>query len=151
MTEKVFNQVEPITMLERLEIMGFLYEQLKGTGESKDHIGSALEYAMNSNPLAGGFILRMSEGRRVVAVVVLNKTGMQGIMPENVLVYIAVHPNYRRQGLGMKMMMRTMQLAKGDIAMHVHEENPAYHLCKEMGFEPACLQMRYSQSNPQIQ
>jgi len=147
MTEKVFNQVEPITMLERMEIISFLYEQLKETGESKEQIGFALDYAMNSNPLAGGFVLRMKEGNKIAAIVVMNKTGMQGYVPENILVYIAIHPNFRGQGLAKKMMTRAMQLAKGDIAMHVYDDDPAYHLSKVMGFEPAFLQMRYIESN----
>lgn len=147
MTEKVFNQVEPVTMLERMEIIGFLHEQLKETGESKEQIGFALDYAMNSNPLAGGFILRMKEGNKIVGIVVMNKTGMQGYVPENILVYIVIHPKFRRQGLAKKMMTRAMQMAKGDIAMHVHEDNPEYHLSKDMGFQPAFLQMRYIENN----
>jgi len=98
---------------------------------------------MNTNPLAGGFIVQTGEGDGITGAVVMNKTGMQGYIPENILVYIAVHKNHRGKGLGRKLMERAMQLAKGDIALHVEEDNPANFLYKKMGFVNPYLEMRY--------
>lgn len=143
MTEKVYNQVEPITTLERFELIGFLSHHLDEYGDSEENIGFAIDYALNSNPMAGGFVLRFSEDEETTGVVVMNKTGMQGYIPENVLVYIAVHRDFRRQGLGKKLMKRAMQLSKGDISLHVEKDNPALHLYEKMGFENPYLEMRY--------
>lgn len=141
--EKVFNQIEPMTTLERMELISFLYDHLDEYGDTEENIGFAVDYAINSNPMAGGFILTISEEEKLIGVVVMNKTGMQGYIPENVLVYIAIHRDYRELGLGTRLMTRAMQLTKGDIALHVEKENPAMKLYEKMGFENPYLEMRY--------
>ncbi len=143
MTEKVFNQVESITKKEREHIIEFLYEHLDEYGDLKEHIGAAVDYSMNTNPMAGGFVLQSTEGDTITGAVVVNKTGMKGYIPENILVYIAVHRDFRGKGIGKKLMERTMQLAKGDMALHVEHDNPANFLYKKMGFVNPYLEMRY--------
>ncbi len=143
MKEKVFNQVEFLTMKEKSDLVDFLFNHLDEYGDKKEYIEKAIDYAMNTNPLAGGFILQTKEDDEISGVVVMNKTGMQGYIPENILVYIAVHANHRGKGLGRKLMERAMQLAKGDIALHVEEDNPANFLYKKMGFVNPYLEMRY--------
>jgi [ribosomal protein S18]-alanine N-acetyltransferase len=143
MTEKVFNQFEPITTKEKENIIEFLYEHLDEYGDKKEHIGAAVDYAMNTNPMAGGFILQSTENDQITGAVVINKTGMKGYIPENVLVYIAVHKDFRGAGIGKKLMTRAMQLAKGDIALHVEHDNPANFLYKKMGFVNPYLEMRF--------
>ncbi|MCF8364879.1 MAG: GNAT family N-acetyltransferase [Bacteroidales bacterium] len=141
--EKVFNQVEPITTREKSQLVDFLFDHLDEYGDKKEHIHMAIDYAMNTNPMAGGFILQSSEDDEITGAVVINKTGMKGYIPENILVYIAVRADQRGRGLGKKLMERTMQLAKGDIALHVEENNPANFLYKKMGFVNPYLEMRY--------
>jgi len=141
--EKVFNQVELITRKEKSDLVEFLFNHLDEYGDKKEHIAKCIDYAMNTNPLAGGFIVQTGEGSEITGAVVMNKTGMQGYIPENILVYIAVHKNHRGKGLGRKLMERAMQLAKGDIALHVEQDNPANFLYKKMGFVNPYLEMRY--------
>ena len=143
LNEKVFNQVELITRKEKSELVEFLFNHLDEYGDKKEHIEKAIDYAMNPNPLAGGFIFQAKEGDEITGAVVMNKTGMQGYIPENILVYIAVHADYRGKGLGRKLMERAMQLAKGDIALHVEKDNPANFLYKKMGFVNPYLEMRF--------
>lgn len=141
--EKVCNQIEPITTLERMDLISFLYDHLEEYGDSEENIGFAVDYALNSNPLAGGFILTISEEDKLIGVLVLNKTGMQGYIPENVLVYLAIHRDHRERGIGKRMMTRAIQLSKGDIALHIEKDNPALKLYEKMGFENPYLEMRY--------
>lgn len=141
--EKVYNQIEPITTLERMDLISFLYDHLEEYGDSEENIGFAVDYALNSNPLAGGFILTISEEDKLIGVLVLNKTGMQGYIPENVLVYLAIHRDHRERGIGKRMMTRAIQLSKGDIALHIEKDNPALKLYEKMGFENPYLEMRY--------
>jgi len=143
MQEKVYNQVEKITTKEKENLVEFLFNHLDEYGDKKEHICKAIDYAMNTNPMAGGFIVVMYENNEIAGAVVMNKTGMEGYIPENILVYIAVHAGYRGKGLGKKLMQRVMQLSKGDIALHVEQNNPANFLYKKMGFVNPYLEMRY--------
>ncbi|NCA84604.1 MAG: N-acetyltransferase [Clostridia bacterium] len=143
MTEKVFNQADPIATKEKQELVDFLYEHLDEYGDKKEHIASCIDYAMNTNPMAGGFIVEMLDNEKIVGALVMNKTGMSGYIPENILVYIAVNSDYRGKGVGRKIMERSMQLAKGDVALHVEQNNPANFLYKNMGFVNPYLEMRF--------
>jgi ribosomal protein S18 acetylase RimI-like enzyme len=90
----------------------------------------------------GGFIVVARDGGKIVGAVVVNKTGMSGYIPENILVYIAAHADYRGQGLGKKLMNKAIDMAEGAIALHVEPDNPARHLYEKLGFTNKYLEMR---------
>ena len=137
-----YTSLEILTTLEKQRIVNFLFDHLDKYGDSKNDIGNAIDYAMSSYPLAGGFILTAEEDGEIKGAVVMNKTGMKGYIPENILVYIAVHRDQRGRGLGKKLMKKSMVFAKGDIALHVEEDNPARYLYEKTGFENKYLEMR---------
>jgi GNAT superfamily N-acetyltransferase len=137
-----YTSLEVLTTLEKQRIVNFLFDHLDEYGDTKTDIGNAIDYAMSSYPLAGGFILTAEEDGELKGVVVMNKTGMKGYIPENILVYIAVHRDQRGKELGKRLMNKSMVFAKGDIALHVEEDNPARYLYEKTGFENKYLEMR---------
>jgi GNAT superfamily N-acetyltransferase len=139
---KNYTSLEVLTTLEKQRIVDFLFDHLDEYGDPKNDIGNAIDYAMSSYPLAGGFILTAEEDEEIKGAVVMNKTGMKGYIPENILVYIAVHRDQRGKGLGKKLMKKSMIFAKGDIALHVEDNNPAKYLYEKTGFENKYLEMR---------
>ncbi len=143
---KYYSSLEILTTLEKQKIVKFLYDHLDQFGDAEKDIGNAIEYAMSSYPLAGGFILTAEENSSILGAVVMNKTGMKGYIPENVLVYIAVHRDHRGKGLGKKLMKEALRYAKGDIALHVEPENPAKFLYENIGFTNKYLEMRLKRS-----
>jgi ribosomal protein S18 acetylase RimI-like enzyme len=142
MKYKYYSSIEILTYLEKQKIIKFLHDHLDEFGDSEQDIGNAIDYAMSSYPMAGGFILTAVEGDEIYGTVVMNKTGMKGYIPENVLVYIAVHRDMRGKGLGKKLIKKSLVYAKGNIALHVEPENPAKFLYEKMGFENKYLEMR---------
>jgi [ribosomal protein S18]-alanine N-acetyltransferase len=90
----------------------------------------------------GGFVVAARENGKIVGAVVINKTGMSGYIPENILVYIAVDASQRGKGVGKKLMKTAIDLAKGDIALHVEPDNPAKKLYESLGFTNKYLEMR---------
>ena len=146
MNYKYYSSIEILTTLERQNIIKFLYEHLDEFGDSKEDIDRAIDYAMSSAPMAGGFILTATDKGKLAGVVVMNKTGMKGYIPENILVYIAVHRDQRGKGLGKALMNETLIYAKGDIALHVEPENPARYLYEKVGFDNKYLEMRLKRS-----
>ncbi len=79
----------------------------------------------------------------IVGAVVMNKTGMSGYIPENILVYIAVDSNQRGKGLGKKLMSTAIEMAHGAIALHVEPDNPARYLYEKLGFTNKYLKMPF--------
>jgi len=140
---KCFNKQNPPQPEERETIAQFLFTQLDEYGDPIEDIKNCMQYALSENGKPGGFILAGYENDRLASAVIVNETCMGGFIPENILVYIATHSDFRGKGIGGKMMREALQTAKGDVALHVEAENPAKRLYERLGFTNKYLEMRY--------
>lgn len=129
------------------EIADFLFTALQQYGDERQHIMKCLKYAISDDPSKGGSITLAEEDGRLVGVVVTNRTGMDGYIPENILVYIAVEPGQRGKGTGKALMEHVIDHTPGDIALHVEPENPARRLYERLGFTNKYLEMRLHKKN----
>lgn len=132
------------TRFSRNEIADFLLRHLDQYGDTKSAIMKCIGYAYGDKPGQDGFILIAHEEDEILGVVIINKTNMSEYIPENILVYIAVHKKTRGQGVGKELMKRTIEAAEGDIALHVEPDNPAKFLYEKFGFTNKYLEMRRS-------
>lgn len=121
------------------KIAGFLHEHLDEFGDPKDDILKCIDYVYN----CGGFIHLGIEEDEIKGAVIINETGMSGYIPENILVYIAVHRDQRGKGVGKELIKNALKLCKGNVALHVEPNNPAKFLYEKLGFTNKYLEMRY--------
>ena len=126
------------------EIVNFLFESLEQYGDPKNDIEKCIDYAFGKNEKPGGMVLTAidSETQEMAGVVIINKTGMDGYIPENILVYIATDKNRRGQGVGKQLMQTALDLSDGDMALHCEPDNPARFLYEKLGFTSKYLEMR---------
>lgn len=143
---KVFDPKNKPGKEEKEDIIDFLYENLQEYGDPKPDIEKAVNYSLKETTSFGGFILVSLLEEEISGVVVINKTGMKDYIPENILVYIATHKNLRGKGIGKQLMQKTIDLAKGSIALHVEPENPARFLYEKVGFNSKYIEMRYKKT-----
>ncbi len=136
-----------ITAVTPEQVTQFLFEHLDRYGDPPEHIRAAIAYALQESDTAGGYVLIGLEKGEMVGAVVVNKTGMAGYIPENILVYIAVHRQYRGKGFGKQLMKAAIQDAEGAIALHVEPDNPARRVYEKLGFSSKYLEMRLTQDN----
>ena len=127
---------------ERNQLAQFLLDHLQQYGDPKDQIEKAMDYSLGIDNKPGGIIITASEGDQLVAATVINKTGMEGYIPENILVYIATHSDYRGKGVGSQLMESAIRQTEGNIALHVEPGNPARKLYEKLGFTNKYLEMR---------
>jgi GNAT superfamily N-acetyltransferase len=74
----------------------------------------------------------------------MNRTGMQGYIPENILVYVAVDADRRGEGIGKAIVERALEEADGDVKLHVEYDNPAKRLYERLGFASKYAEMRWT-------
>lgn len=138
-TYDAFNRITPV-QIDR--VVNFLFTHLEEYGDSKNAIRKAINYAAKERTGLGGYVFTLEDANEIVSAVVINKTGMDEYIPENILVYIATHKEHRGKGIGKKMMKYVIENCSGDIALHVEKENPAQFLYKKLGFTTPYLEMR---------
>ena len=122
-------------------IATFLVQHLDEFGDTESDILKCIDYAMN--PAKGGFILLAILDDEIIGATIINHTGMDGYIPSNILVYIAVHNGYRGKGIGKMLMQEALSKTKGGVALHVEPNNPAKFLYEKLGFTNKYLEMRY--------
>lgn len=113
----------------------------------KNDITSAIEYAMKDRPSFGGYVVTTEENNQIVGATVVNKTGMAGYGPQNILVYFATEQNSEDYTMSQELLDRTIKIAKGDIAFLVTPDNPWKAIFRKLGFESKLLEMNYSKPN----
>ncbi len=139
---KVFDKINKPDNSEKAEIINFLSVHLQEFGDPKKDIQKAIDYSVEEFTSFGGFTMIIMDDNVIVGATVINQTGMGGYIPENILVYIATHKDYRGKGLGKSLMQKAIDYSNGDIALHVEANNPAIHLYKKLGFSNPYLEMR---------
>jgi len=127
----------------KLEIAEFLEENLGKYGDPLEDIINSIDYAFSDEKGKGGFVLVLHNDYGIIGAVVINDTGMEGYIPEHVLVYIAVDKDWRGKGIGSNLLKETISRCDGDISLHVEYDNPARKLYKKIGFESKYAEMRY--------
>ena len=139
---KIYDAVNKPMHIEKKEVVNFLHTHLQEYGDDPKDILKAIDYSLKEFSSFGGFTMLLLEDNTIVGATVINKTGMGGYIPENILVYIATHNEHRGKGLGKKLMQEAIEHTKGDIALHVEADNPAKYLYEKMGFTNPYLEMR---------
>ncbi|WP_370688835.1 GNAT family N-acetyltransferase [Fulvivirga ulvae] len=133
---------ETVGLIHRKEVADFLYVHLDEFGDEKTDILKAIDYALDSGVTPGGFVVTARLEGKIIGAVVINRTGMAGYIPENILVYIAMDSAHRGKGIGKELMQKAIDKADGDIALHVEPNNPAKFLYEKLGFTNKYLEMR---------
>jgi ribosomal-protein-alanine N-acetyltransferase len=125
------------------DIVRFLHANLEQFRDPPDQIEAAIDYAFSTAEGKGGFMVLQEIDGKLTGVVVMNKTGMSGYIPDNILVYLATDSANAPLGAGTKVMKRAMEEVEGDIALHVEYNNSAKKLYEILGFTSKYAEMRY--------
>lgn len=129
-------------MMDISRITNFLYANLGEFKDRKSAIRKSIMYAAKEMPGLGGYVFIMEDKGEIVGAVVVNRTGMNEYLSENILVYLAVKEGFREEGIAKKLLDHTVRYCKGDIATHINIENPVKELFEKQGFKSRNIEMR---------
>lgn len=142
MTIKTFDAFTRLSIIDINRITNFLYKYSGEHRDSKRAIRKSLLYAAKEIPGLGGYVFVVEQNNEILGVSVINKTGMNEYISENILVYIAVKTSFRGHGIAKKLMNYTINYCNGDITLHINKSNPAIALFKKLGFKSKNIEMR---------
>ena len=128
--------------LNKDEVLDFLFKHLDEYGDQRADIAKCMEYALSTAEGKGGSVVVARENGNVVGALIMNNTGMSGYIPENILVYVAVHNSQRGKGVGKMIVQTAIDNTQGSIALHVEPQNPAKFLYEKLGFTNKYLEYR---------
>lgn len=127
----------------REQLTEFLHETMKPYEDKPGDIENAIDYAFSDEKFAGGFIMLVGLNERLAGALVMLNTGMSGYVPENILLFVSVHPDMRGHGIGSELIKRCCAECDGHVKLHVDFDNPAKRLYERLGFEHVYDEMRY--------
>jgi DNA-binding MarR family transcriptional regulator/GNAT superfamily N-acetyltransferase len=125
------------------KLIDFLHESLKPYEDTPEDIERGILDALTAVGREGGFLLISELRGRIVGALVMQKTGMKGYVPENILLFVAVSPDQRGKGLGRKIIEQALNKVDGNVKLHVEYDNPARRLYERIGFTSKYAEMRY--------
>jgi DNA-binding MarR family transcriptional regulator/GNAT superfamily N-acetyltransferase len=127
----------------------FLHEALKPYEDTPADIENGIRDALTAVGREGGFLLIAETRGKITGALVMQRTGMRGYVPENILLFVAVSPDHRGEGLGRRLIEHALSLVKGNVKLHVEYDNPARRLYERVGFTSKYAEMRYvHEQNP---
>lgn len=142
-TKIVLNEDFP-AWASRENVVDFFHETMKPYHDSTEDVARALDYALVPETGQGGFVMLAHEGEDLLGALCMLKTGMGGYIPENILLFVAVLPETRGQGIGGRLVRHCLAQVEGDVKLHVEYDNPAKRLYERLGFSTKYAEMRWS-------
>jgi GNAT superfamily N-acetyltransferase len=125
-------------------LVSFLHESLKPYEDTPEDIYAGLDHALGEATGPGGFLVLATHDDTPLGALVMLDTGMSGYIPENLLLFVAVHPDGRGRGLGKRIISAALQRCNGPVKLHVEYDNPAKRLYERIGFTSNYAEMRYT-------
>ncbi|KJD31336.1 hypothetical protein PK35_14570 [Tamlana nanhaiensis] len=142
MTIKTFDAFSKLSFNNINRLTNFLYTYSGDFRDTRRAIKKSILYATKEISGLGGYVFVIEKNNEIIGAIVINKTGMNEYIPENILVYIAVKAEERGKGVGECLLKHAKRYCKGDIAIHINAKNPAIKLFEKQGFEKRNIEMR---------
>ena len=128
--------------LSRQELTTFLHEHMKPYEDTLADVRRGLDDALGNRPGPGGFVVLAHLDAQLAGALVMLGTGMQGYIPEHLLLFVAVDRSLRNRGIGELLIRSALERCDGDVKLHVEHENPAKRLYERLGFVSKYADMR---------
>lgn len=142
MNIQIYDASSKLSIMDVKRITNFLHEHANHPKDSKSAIRKSLLYAIKEISGLGGFVFVFETEKQVLGVLVINKTGMNEYIPENILVYLVINETYAEANIKEKLINYAITYCKGDIALYINKESPELSWFEKKGFKSRNIEMR---------
>jgi len=141
---KVSNEQAFPAWAEMSKVVDYFHDTMIPYEDKKEDIQAALDYIFSGDAGRGGFLMLVEKDQKLVGALLMQRTGMSGYIPENILLFVTISPELRGLGVGRKLIEHCISECDGDVKLHVEYDNPAKRLYERIGFENKYADMRFS-------
>ena len=145
--QELYDAYTGISFSQKNTIVRFLQKNIEDSWVEKSAILKAVEYATKEIPSFGGFILTAEKNQEIIAALVVNKTGLSGLMPEYIAVLKATKSIAKGKVIVRKLVERAITLAKGDISFLIKDFGPKELMLENMALEAKLLPIKANKEN----
>lgn len=127
---------------EKMALVNFL----RNNSEDQDAstILDAVDYALKNKPSFGGYIFTCWENSRLIAAVLVNKTGMSGPTPSCQMMYASLDHQYQEEPeILQRLVKKAIRQAKGEIGLRLRPDHPALSIFRSLGFQEEYVDLRF--------
>lgn len=127
---------------EKMALVNFL----RNNSEAQDAstILDAVDYALKNKPSFGGYIFTCWENNRLIAAVLVNKTGMSGPTPSCQMMYACLDKQYEDEPeILQRLVKKAIRQAKGEIGLRLRPNHPALSIFRSLGFQEEYVDLRF--------
>ena len=100
-------------------LINFICNYQEDTNLTKSLITHLVDYALKEISSFGGFVVTEEAGNEILGAMVVNNTGMEGYMPNNLIVASAFLPSRGKQGSKKRILQKIMHVTRGDTTLLV--------------------------------
>lgn len=122
-TTKLYNSFPSISFQKKSEIISFLNNHPDNPFLDRSTITHLVDYALKEISSFGGFVVTEEEDKKIIGAMVVNNTGMEGYMPNNLIVASGFLPGRQKAGIKKRILQKILYLTKGDTALMI--QSPA--------------------------
>ena len=122
-------------------VVQFLNREIDSCADSEGAILKSVQYAIKDRAGLGGYVFEMFDETETIGVAVVNRTGMEEYMPDNILVYIAIKKNRQKKGYGRKLLSYALDHCEGEVMIHITGDNPSRKFFQKFGFKTQYQEM----------
>lgn len=133
---------------EKMALVNFL--RTNNEDQDASSILDAVDYALKNKPSFGGYIFTCWENSRLIAAVLVNKTGMSGPTPSCQMIYACLDSQFSNEPeILQRLVKKAVQQAKGEIGLRLRPDNPALSIFRSLGFQEEYVDLRFGKPTVQ--
>jgi len=107
----------------KMALVDFLCSVNEIPKSEKNKITQSVEYAIKDTASFGGFIVALEKEQKILGAVVVNKSGMGGLLPAHLVVVHGVAPILAQEEIIALLLKEANKYSRGDIAVVSRQES----------------------------
>lgn len=114
-------------------LINFICDYQEDSSLDKSIITHLVDSALKEVSSFGGFVVTEEKQEEVLGVMVVNNTGMEGYMPNNLIVLGAFLPNTGKEGSKKRILQKIMHLTRGEAALLIKAVDQSESSLRSLG------------------